>query len=497
MPFRLRFVSNPNPEKFWYERDKSMQRWKFYYRPPWVLLIHLLEIIVLFIILFRLIFPNVRDSFLIRSMFAQKLSFDIDLNVPISRVSDVADFIDNFNDNLDDFINGSFMHIFYANPDKPYDFIITWINGTTTSFSELAITTELFRHISKLRVETYLYYVLPRSEYKGCTKWDIATEIVKSEGSYTFYAAPYISRDHCPDSFMKQISYPTNRSTFYKQKINEFNQIKFKAIYDKNKLNKHIQLFDSDLVPLLPDERLPQSAELENLAGCLVILSIAGTIALSTSLYHRWKNHIKWRANDPMYRDLEVYEQIHHSLGFWHPLHLIMEIILFATSIVLLDESQHMTQFLSIRSIHVFAVGFFLTVCIAPRWFILWPNVYQVVLIIRVAFTRLVSTFIGLLPIICAFMMLAVFLFGLVSDITKNYYRYLQLFFGLVFGDDTYNIFSYFSDGTLLYDILSLFFTMFIALLAGYIFFPAFTATISFLRSKEVLVIQQKDSENN
>lgn len=513
MPLKIRLVHHVKPKKQWYRASKPMERWKNYFMPPWLLIIHFSEILILFTILFRLIIPNVRDTFLIRSMFAQNLCFDIDLHVPISRISDIDDFIQNFNNNLELFVSGSFMHIYYVNQDKPYDFLVTWTNGTTTSTLDVAITTDFFRHITKFRVETSLYFVLPNSKYKGCTKWVIATEIIKSEGSYTFSAAPCISRSKCPKSFMDQITYQSSMKEKQIEILNERNRIKYQLYLEKHKkgdqqsVESGVSLDDSsysklrnakvsDPIPLLPDEILKQASDLENYAGNLVFLSIAGTITLIFSLKHRWRHHTRWRQKDPVYRDLEVYEQIHLSLGFWHPLHFVMEIILLATSIVLLVESQVMTQFISLKSMQVYAVGFFLTVCIAPRWFILWPNVYQVVLIIRVAFTRLVSTFVGLLPIICAFMMFAVFLFGLVSDITKNYYRYMQLFLGLVFGDDTYNIFGYFSDGTLLYDILSFFFTMLIALLAGYIFFPAFTATISFLRSKEVIVIQEKKSDD-
>lgn len=502
MPLACRLLPHFKPVKRWYKAAKPMKLWKKYYMPPWVLIIHFVEILLLFTILFKAIIPNVRDTFLIRSMFAKNLCFDIDLHVPISRIDDITDFIQNFNENLDKFISGSFMYIYYVNQDKPYDFLVTWSNGTTTSSINISITTEFFRHITKFRVETSLYFVLPHSDFKGCTKWNIATEIIKSEGSYTFSAAPCISRKRCPKSFMDQITIQNSKEIDQKQLLAEQNRLKYIHYVEKYKKSENEQKDDQsninsipDPIPLLPDEILKQASDLENYAGCLFFLSIAGTITLTSSLIKRCKNHRRWRQTDPVFRDLEVVEQIHLSLGFWHPLHCLMEIFLLAASVVLLVESQKMTQFISLISIQIFAVAFFLTVCIAPRWFILWPNVYQVVLIIRVAFTRLVSTFVGLLPIICAFMMFAVFLFGLVSDITKNYYRYMQLFLGLVFGDDTYNIFGYFSNGTLVYDVLSFFFTMLIALLAGYIFFPAFTATISFLRSKEVIVIQEKKSD--
>jgi hypothetical protein len=112
---------------------------------------------------------------------------------------------------------------------------------------------------------------------------------------------------------------------------------------------------------------------------------------------------------------------------------------------------------------------------------------YELVLIIRVSFMRLLSIFFGLLPLICALMMVGLFLFGLVSDISKTYYRFVQLFLGLIFGDDMYAVYSYYTDGTDVYTYLAFVYVTATGIVAGYIFFPAFTATISHLRHTEVV----------
>jgi hypothetical protein len=148
-----------------------------------------------------------------------------------------------------------------------------------------------------------------------------------------------------------------------------------------------------------------------------------------------------------------------------------------------------MTQFVSMLGLRVFSCGFFAASFVACRWFVFKLECYELVLIIRVSFSRLVSVLAGLLPLICALMMTGLFLFGLVSDISKAYYRFIQLFLGLIFGDEMFAVYSYYSDGSDVYNYMAFVFVMATSIVAGYIFFPAFTATISSLRMREVVPI--------
>ena len=482
-PRPFRYVPSKNFRDKWNKHISPMKRWKKFYRPPWLLIIHVLEIMVLFIIFFGLVIPNLKDIFLIRSMFVEQLCLNVDLKTPLSKIADISDFIYGFDEKLASLVDDTLMELYYANNEKHYDLKITWINGTTTINTEIDVSSNLFRHVYSIRVETSLYFVAPRSKFKGCTKWNIATEITHSNGSYAFFSAPEISRDRCPKEYLGFI---TNHSLRNK---------KLSSFLKKNNYQVNMNSFND--VKTEEDQKsifLDQVNFLENLSICLIFLSLIGTVILIVDLFSRWKFH-KDSCKDKSYRELDVFDQIHFSFGFWYPLHLVTDIILIATSIILLIDSFSMTQFISSKAIHLFAVGFFLNIIIIPRWFVFIPRVYQVITIIRVAFTRLFATFVGLLPIICGFMMIAISLFGLISDISKEYYRFLQLFFGLVFGDDTYGVFTYFTDGSLLFDVLAFFFTMFIALFSGYIFFPSFTAYISYIRRNEVLPTWPKKKE--
>jgi hypothetical protein len=221
----------------------------------------------------------------------------------------------------------------------------------------------------------------------------------------------------------------------------------------------------------------------------LFVLAVVGGILLFLEIVRSIGRHRLWRNMREGFPFLTRYQQIHYSIGFWAPIHLLMDIILIVTSAYLWHESTIMTAFVSMWGLRVFSFGFFAGCFVACRWFSFKLEFYELVLIMRVSFSKLVSVLAGLLPLICALMMIGLFLFGLVSDISKTYYRFIQLFLGLIFGDDMYAVYSYYTDGSDAYNYMAFVFVTAIGVVAGYIFFPAFTATISSLRTSEVVPI--------
>ncbi|KAH0790737.1 hypothetical protein GPJ56_005332 [Histomonas meleagridis] len=296
-----------------------------------------------------------------------------------------------------------------------------------------------------MSIVTNLNYAIEGTTQPGCTKWIIATDITLEKSSNSFHAAPSISQATCSPDFMAQMN----------------------LTY------------------------LPQRYEIRHYSFDLLIVSIISITVIIADLSNGWKHHTIWTATDSTYNDLDVYDQIHFSLGFWHPLQFVMNIVLIILSVFLMIESFTLTQYLSSRTINLFSIGFFLVMIIICRWFVYMRNVYQIVLIIRVSFVRLVSIFIGFLPLVCALMMFGIYLFGLVSmpNVTFSYYRFFQMFIGNVFGDDNFGFYQYFTDGSNLFDVLSLIYCSLIGIVSGYAVFPAFTASVARLRETEALTV--------
>jgi hypothetical protein len=342
------------------------------------------------------------------------------------------------------------MNVTLVDPAIPYGFTVTWSNGSVLFYEFLEITMELFQHIDSLLLFTNLNVLVEYGTFRGCTHWGVGTDIHKSAGSYTFTASPVINRTACLETLMTPFG----------------------------------------------SEQIPQAALLGHLSLSLFVLAVVGACSLAVQLRRRIRRHNAWRADDPGYRDCPAFEQIHYSIGFWHIIHFVMELILVGTASDLIWEASKMTQYVSMLGMRMFSIGFFAASFVACQWFRVSMKTYELVLIIRVSFMRLVSILIGLLPLICALMMIGLFLFGLVSDISKTYYRFVQLFLGLIFGDDMYAVYSYYTDGTPVYTYMAFVYVTATGIVAGYIFFPAFTATISHLRHKEVVPIVEGEQSD-
>jgi hypothetical protein len=203
--------------------------------------------------------------------------------------------------------------------------------------------------------------------------------------------------------------------------------------------------------------------------------------------------HSQWRRGDPLYSDLSFYDQIHYSLGFWHLVHVISEFIVSGAAIALLVEAHVMTQFLSGNVLRFFSIAVLLSYVVGCRWLSILPGLYQVILVIRVSFVRLVSLTIGIIPLAMACMFFGIFAFGFVSNMTTSFQRFFRCFYGLVFGDEVFDTFAFFSDQGSLYEAMSFIFGTVIVILAAYVFFPAFTATITFLHKHDVIPIQREE----
>jgi hypothetical protein len=92
-----------------------------------------------------------------------------------------------------------------------------------------------------------------------------------------------------------------------------------------------------------------------------------------------------------------------------------------------------------------------------------------------------------------ACMFFGIFAFGFISDISASFQRFFRCFYGLIFGDEVYDTYGFFSDQSPFYEAISFVYGTVMVILAAYVFFPAFTATITFLHKHEVVPIQQAE----
>jgi hypothetical protein len=202
------------------------------------------------------------------------------------------------------------MDVTLVDPDSLYSITVLWENGTESEDTDLNVTIELFHHIQSFTILTDLNLLVRMGSFPGCTHWGVGTTILKSPGEYTFNSHPLINRTEC----------------------------------------------SKDLMAPFGQDRIEQAALLSHLSLSLFVLSVIGTCSLAVELRKRLVRHDGWRTNDPGYRDCDSYEQIHYSIGFWHPIHFVMDLLLVATASVLIWEANTMTQFVSALGMQIFSI---------------------------------------------------------------------------------------------------------------------------------------------
>ncbi|EAY20422.1 hypothetical protein TVAG_110340 [Trichomonas vaginalis G3] len=411
------------------------------------------------------------------------------------------------------------MQLYLVNEYDPYRFEVDWKNGTSNSYLDFDIHLGTFHHISTFKLSTDFYSVSPHSSIPGCTKWHVASIIMPNDGSYTYTSAPIVTRDRCPETFMEIITEKPKSSTSSYRSITSTpnpnrkylyrNEEKKSASFIKSNsksttpsikrttrsrsLSMHRKItadFPSDL---LPNTQIPQSLILQRNTISLCVLSFIGTVYLAIYFYRHIKQHNQWHSTDSIYKDLTLYDQLHFSLGFWNPLHLLTEALLFSCSIFCLIQSQRMTQYPSYQMLIYFAFAFLSTYVVACRWFIYTPRLYQLIRIIRVVMMQIITIIIGLSPLVVGLMFFGSFFFGFVSDISRSFFRFFQMFVGATFGDDLFFMFTYYTDGTDLFNLLALIYVTAVAIVAGYICFPSFTSTISVLHKTVVIPVEERE----
>ena len=114
MVLRFRLVRRPSASHHWTREENPAAEWKQEYKPPWLMIFHILELCTLLIIYFSIVLPSIENSFLAQNVFKGELCPDKEYRQPYDDLNDIHEFIENFNDNF--IINSFFLYIPSAFP---------------------------------------------------------------------------------------------------------------------------------------------------------------------------------------------------------------------------------------------------------------------------------------------------------------------------------------------------------------------------------------------
>lgn len=595
---KVRFVKTPTKGHQVAAVSKTFHLWKYYYRPPWVFLLHLIQVVLIIWSYFSLINPTVTNLYKIRSTFLSIMFPSTDDDIPFSSTEELQAALDHFLDKIEASFKDSFQNFYFSNPKKPVVFHISWLNGSIIEYPSIELTVDIFRHIKYFDCTCSFMLFDEDGKYPGCTEWHLAFTVKVALGSYLFYLEPYLESDECPvyivsssersrsydpdTTYLKsnhnkyfkdntiyeghqknetinnnttinltiknniifsssnnsaintsntnatnnannvsnqKKNYNNNRNHFKsnknsrKKNSKNFNKSKPRKKFNYRSLNnspKHNFLNISSIhspgileieespfnVPHFNRQKLTFYNNFIKFGFLFLFISLFDTITIWTNLLKTFARHRRLLKTNPMYEDLDPYEQFHSTIGFWTPIFLITEIFILITGIAFLFDSQRFTQYIPTSSTMLYGFSSLLVVSTVTRWLRDYPACYALVYIIRQAFVKLMEIVIGIAPIVMAVVMIMIFLFGFVGQITESMIVLVQTLLSVTFGDMISDYYLTLTDGSLTYNILSFIFCSLSTALAVWLFFTSFTAQMTSIYSEQISYLVESDSSD-
>lgn len=230
---RIRFLIPKSQEDVPYYHPGLKNNWKFYFRPPWPLIYHLLELCCLTFFYFFVSTPTIDFCFLNRQVFVDAFYPDYDYpDEPITTLDEITDYFESVVESIDSFITDSFMDIHistrnlseknsykYKNiikttsqsqlneeVDWPVVCEMLFLNGTKVyqplDLDEMEFNLPFFYHLSYITISLDFYAFSKSPHINGCSRWQIQSKIYAKDGFSQFSIIPSISRIQCNNSFI-------------------------------------------------------------------------------------------------------------------------------------------------------------------------------------------------------------------------------------------------------------------------------------------------------
>lgn len=462
----------------------------------------MMEMVCVFWIFLAIITPTIDNVRSTRLMFLELMFPEKDDDIPIEAVSIMQETIDKFLTHLEQVYSDSFLKFSFADPKNPCIIMLSWLNGTSQNVTSLDLDVKLFTHINYFELYTQYYlFNVAEDSYTGCTMYTCKLRFVIASGSYLFHLVPDFSRDECPESLFR-IDKNTYQDTL-KQSDEDvmsdeelFNQV-LKLIKagtleanapqpqvlhyspKKGRMNSQKLKSYSSVLPTFKRESLTLYHTMERLGLFLLECTLIEMVSLTIQLTRQFLWHKHLMSTNPQYEDLPTYDQFHGTIGFWLPLNLITAVLSFSTSVCLLYDARHFSQYPSPRTCHMFGLSSLFSIIIMLKWLQPIPKIYSVALVIRAAFLRLAYVSISIAPVVIGLMLIGIFLFGFVSKTSESMLVFFQTTLAVTFGDMIFTFYEEFTDNSKTYNLIGFIYCTVFCAFAMWIIFTSFTATMT------------------
>jgi len=504
MVLKVFLLTHSSPNKQETDIYKVLDHWKIYYRPPWVLLIHMMELICLFFFSTMIISPTIDGLYHNRLMITKQLYPNREDIVPFSSIDEITETFSLLLDNLEKLSKKSFANLHFVDDKRPYYIETIWKNGTTSISPVFSFSPVLFHHSDEVLLKTSFYTYANDSTVSGCTIWHVSISLNRPAGSYCFQSTPQFIRSHCASHIVSDdMSVDDGVSTkpiLRERMATRYHRVRIR--YDDNRaqtdsmiiseIAKHIE--DRTLeyyTPPTPDKTKPffyrkyltLFLPMQRFGIVLLVLSTVSFILMFFNLRVLFNfHHIKLQT-DSSYKDLEPSEQFHSTIGLWNTFFLIKSVIEVGFSSSVLYELKNFSQYPSTKVMGLFGVSGFFTVFCTLRYFIQWKKSYRVILILKHSIAKILTTLIGQAPILMGFMFVAVFMFGFISTYTESFVTLFISVLALIFGDNVYGVFNEFTDGSAKYNRIAFIYVSSLIAVMIWVFFTSYTGVMGQVNS--------------
>lgn len=523
MCLRIRFVRHTSPVGHPLCHVSGSHKWKKYFYPPWASILHFIELVLFSTFFLFVIQPAVYDCFMYRHLFVKSFYPDSEEDeVPVSKLEEITDYLDNVNESLRSLLDLSFINITMTNGIEQPLYTIRWKNGSILNYEEPEINLDLFTQIDYLKI-TMDFRIISMGKIKGCSRWLLQTDVFSKIGLSFFSMRSSLRMTHCENEIMHKNFFSRNNTDIFKRRkrkrsnfLNYYSMKKINGVKSeiKSKAQTKMKVFLNEIkqpdIVYLNKYKKMNIARKENIHSIfyktdlrmfrltyrisfqIALLSCINFIILLKTIHVNMKRHFSTLKNYPDYKHIGTLQQYHFTIGYWRTVEIISTILSLSSSILLFVDSYKITQFPSQYSIEFLSIAMFFSFVRINQWFGSYLPCYQLIVIIREAAARLIYLIIGILPIVTGLSLFGIFTFGFIDDSFETFRYLVQRMITSGMGDSIDDFFIIINDGTERTAWLGFFYVGVITAAGMWIVFTSCIATVSYIH--EVHVVSRDES---
>jgi len=483
--------------------------WKRTYIPPWPMLYHIIEILLLVFFFLNVISPVVYDYFLHRKVFVDAFYPEIEEDSPISDFNTIDEIFIRLSDAMHALLTDSFMEVHLSPRKFPVLCIIQWRNGTVSETEYPNITLDFFHHISKITPSVDFYTISREKSIPGCSRWVLSIEIYSQEGLSQFTVTPSIYRTYCNKSFFSNIVgekefrvYTSPEVLAHQKELKKrLDNSNFFRSFSKSKKKKNInsrrhfskkETIAHSISPILGNSTydyhsIPLYRVTLHISLLVIVISFIHLICMFSRIKARFQNHCVWKKINTEYNNLSALDQFHFSIGYWFVIDVFSSILVFFFSVYTMYSTQTITQFPSQLSVELMSLGLMLSFIRFNQWFGVHAPFYQLIVILRQSMIYLFNLVIGIIPLVVGSVLFGVFSFGLVSDAFRSVLKLVQRFITIGMGDSIDDFYIVIDDGTEFTAWLSFFYVSILTAGGMWIIFTSCIATVMYVHETYIV----------